>query len=75
MEAKSNQLKTSVGKKIITVNSIGELIKGIASRKFKRKVAKNSCDAILDNDIKILTLDQILSRLPASLAQLKTRNN
>ena len=75
MEAKNNKLKTSAGKTIIMLNSIGDLINGIASRKFKYKVAKNRCDAILDNDIKILTLDQILSRLLVSLAQLKTRNN
>ena len=34
IEAKNNKLKTSVGKKIIMVNSIGQLIKGIASIKF-----------------------------------------
>ena len=39
-EAKNNELKTSVGKKVITVNSMEEIIKEIASRKIKYKKSK-----------------------------------
>ena len=36
-EAKSNELKTSVDKNIITVNSVEELVKDIASKKLNLK--------------------------------------
>ena len=36
-EAKNNKLKASVGKKVVMVNSMEELIKDIASRKIKSK--------------------------------------
>lgn len=51
-EAKTNKLKTSVDKKIITVKSMEELVKGIASRKIKsKKEAKGRFNAKLDNGI------------------------
>ena len=51
-EAKNNRLKTSVGKNIITVNSIEELIKDVASKKNKSKrETKNRYNAILDDSI------------------------
>ena len=51
-EAKNNRLKTSVGKNIITVNSIEELIKDVASKKNKSKrETKNRYNAILDDNI------------------------
>ena len=49
--AKSNNLKTSVDYKIVTINSKEELIKNIASTKLKCKEAKNRYNAIIDNDI------------------------
>ena len=46
-EAKNNKLKTNVGKKVVTVNSIEDLIKDIASRKIK--LGKDRFNIILDN--------------------------
>ena len=58
--AKNNKLKTSLDNKIITLNSIEELIKVIASIKLKYKETKNRCNAIIDNYIsKIVVLKNI----------------
>ena len=46
-EAKNNKLKTNVGKKVVTVNSIEDLIKDITSRKIK--LGKDRFNIILDN--------------------------
>ena len=51
-EAKSNKLKTNVGKKVVKLNSMEELIKELASRKIKsKKEAKHRFNAILDKGI------------------------
>ena len=47
-EAKSNKLKTTADKKIVTVNNMEELIKD--SGRISKK-AKDRFNAILDNDI------------------------
>ena len=50
-EAKNNKLKASVDKNIITVNSVEELVKDIASKKLNLKETKSKFNTGLDNDI------------------------
>ena len=52
-ETKNNKLKTNVGKKVVTKNSMEELIKETASRNIKS--AKDRFNVILDNDISKLS--------------------
>ena len=50
-EAKNNKLKASVDRNIITVNSVEELVKDIASKKLNLKETKSKFNTGLDNDI------------------------